>query len=117
MRVIVVMFLLASVAGTEAGSTLKALADHLALPKSKRPPLIQQPFAKVTLTKADAIQAQQLLWACATFLSLSTSVNVMVASIATRLLLVGRLNSPTSTKLIRMVMSTMCKFTPVSAIG
>ena len=62
MRVIVVMFLLASVAGTEAGSTLKALADHLALPKSKRPPLIQQPFAMVALTKADAIQAQQRLW-------------------------------------------------------
>ena len=62
MRVIVVMFLLASVAGIEAGSTLKALTDHLALPESKRPPLIQQPFATVTLTKADAMQAQQLLW-------------------------------------------------------
>ena len=62
MRVIVVMFLLASVAGIEAGSTLKALTDHLALPESKRPPLIQQSFATVTLTKADAMQAQQLLW-------------------------------------------------------
>jgi len=62
MRIIVVMFLLASVSGSEAESTLKTLVDHLALPESKRPPLIQQPFAKVTLTKADAIQAQQLLW-------------------------------------------------------
>jgi poly(3-hydroxybutyrate) depolymerase len=62
MRVILVMFILASVADTEARSTIKALTDHLALPKSKRPPLIQQPFATVTLTKAYAMQAQQLLW-------------------------------------------------------
>ena len=46
-----------------ADAPLQALSKHLALPVGQRPDLVEQSFAKVPLTEADAGKAAQLLWA------------------------------------------------------
>jgi poly(3-hydroxybutyrate) depolymerase len=52
----------AAVSTQGADSTLGLLAKHLAIPDAQRPPVAKQNFAHVSLTKADAAQAQQMLW-------------------------------------------------------
>ncbi|HEX6243751.1 MAG TPA: hypothetical protein VFZ61_22710, partial [Polyangiales bacterium] len=52
-------------AGASASGSAAALAQldaYLAMPRAGRPPLVDQPFAHVALTKADATSAGQKLW-------------------------------------------------------
>lgn len=56
----------AGAGGIDAAASARALAElgaHLAMPRSSRPELVQQPFASVALTQADARAAREQLWA------------------------------------------------------
>ncbi len=69
MRTLGLAFLLAAAACSDSGPSfpggedaLRQLGDHLAKPFPERPPLEQQPFATVALSREQAETAGQMLW-------------------------------------------------------
>lgn len=51
-----------AIGAADSAAAVESLAKHFQVPAAKRPPLADQPFAKVPLIKADAAQAKELVW-------------------------------------------------------